>query len=221
MSDFIFMLTRNDVTVPDARAIYAEVKGWGITHVGCKDVGLPPEELRGLIEDIRKAGHYSYLEVVSESEASMLASARLAVEMRPDHLIGGTLIEPIREILGDTGIRFFPYVGEITGHPCVLRGSIREIVEDARRAESAHVEGINLLAYRYDNDVRALIRAVRGAASVPLICAGSINSVAKVREVTELGVNAFTIGTAVLDRRIVPGAPLVSQIETVLEASNG
>lgn len=221
MSDFIFMLTRHDVTVPDARAIYASVQDSGIAHVGCKDIGLPPEELRALVEDIRNAGHRSYLEVVSESEKLTLASAHLAVELRPDYLIGGTLIEPVRKILEGTGIRFFPYVGEIVGHPCVLRGSIRAIADNARRAEAARVDGINLLAYRYDRDVPDLIRAVLSATSLPVICAGSVNSVARVRELAELGVDAFTVGTAALDREIVPGAPLAGQIEAVLEASNG
>jgi len=221
MSDFIFMLTRNDVTVPDARAIYASVKDSGIAHVGCKDLGLPREELRALVEDIRNAGHRSYVEVVSESEKSTLASAHLAVELRPDYLIGGTLIEPVRKILDGTGIRFFPYVGEIVGHPCLLRGSIRAIADNARRAEAARVDGINLLAYRYDRDVPDLIRAVLSATSLPVICAGSVNSVARVRELAKLGVDAFTVGTAALDHEIVPGAPLAGQIEAVLEASNG
>jgi len=221
MSDFIFMLTRNDLTVHDARAIYASVKNSGIGHVGCKDLGVLPEELRALLEDIRRMDHRSYLEVVSESEESTLASARLAVELQPDYLIGGTVIESVRQILDGTGIRFFPYIGEVVGHPCALRGSIPAIADDARRAEAAGVDGINLLAYRYDGDVRALIRAVLSATSLPVICAGSVNSIARVRELTELGVDAFTVGTAALDRQIVPPAPLVGQIEAVLEASNG
>jgi len=45
MSEFIFMLTRDDVTLADARAVYAEIADSGVTHVGCKDVGLPREEL--------------------------------------------------------------------------------------------------------------------------------------------------------------------------------
>jgi len=74
----------------------------------------------------------------------------VAAEVKPDYLIGGTLIEPVQEILAGTGIRFFPYVSQIVGHPCLLRGSIEEIVADTERAAALGVDGINLLAYRYD-----------------------------------------------------------------------
>ena len=74
MSEFIFMLTRDDVTLPDARAVYAEIAGSGVTHVGCKDVGLPREELALFMDEIRANGHTSYLEVVAETTASTSAS---------------------------------------------------------------------------------------------------------------------------------------------------
>ena len=45
MIEFIFMLTRDDVTLPDAREVYASIADTGVRHVGCKDVGLPTEEL--------------------------------------------------------------------------------------------------------------------------------------------------------------------------------
>ena len=51
--EFIFMLTRDDETLADAREVYASVAATGVRHVGCKDVGLPPEELRGLLADIQ------------------------------------------------------------------------------------------------------------------------------------------------------------------------
>src|SRR5215212_966226 len=140
------MLTRDDVTLPDARDVYASIAGSGVRHVGCKDVGLPEDELAALMDDIRFNGAETYLEVVSETEEATLASARAAARIRPDHLIGGTLIEPVQEILAGTGVRFFPYVGRIVGHPCLLRGSIEEIVADTRRATELGVDGINLLA---------------------------------------------------------------------------
>ena len=219
MSEFIFMLTRNDTTLADARDVYASIADTGVRHVGCKDVGLPREELRELMADIRGHGHVSYLEVVAETEQDTLQSARVAADVRPDYLIGGTLIEPVQQIIEGTGIRFFPYVGEIVGHPCLLRGSIDAIAEDARRAEAAGVDGINLLAYRYDGDVPALVRAVSEATSLPIIAAGSVDSVARIRELDDLGVWAFTIGTAALDGKLEGDTDLQSQLRTALGAA--
>jgi len=219
MIEFIFMLTRDDVTLKDAREVYASVAGTGIRHVGCKDVGLTTEELEGLMDDIRSHGHETWIEVVSETEEATLASARAAAEIRPDHLIGGTLIEPVQEILAGTGVRFWPYVGQIVGHPCLLRGSIEGIVADTRRAATLGVDGINLLAYRYDGDVEALVRAVVAATDLPVICAGSVDSVDRIRTLDACGAWGFTIGTAALDGALVDGAPLSGQLQAALEAA--
>ena len=219
MIEFIFMLTRDDVTLSDAREVYASVAGTGLRHVGCKDVGLPREELAALMDDIRSHGHETWIEVVSETEEDTLQSARAAAEIRPDHLIGGTLIEPVQEILAGTGVKFWPYVGQIVGHPCLLRGTIEEIVEDTRRAASSGVDGINLLAYRYDGDVEALTRAVVHATELPVICAGSVDSAERIRALDAAGAWAFTIGTAALDGKLVDGVPLRGQLLAALEAA--
>ena len=221
MTEFIFMLTRDDQTVNDARQIYESVLDTGVTHVGCKDVGLPRAELAALMQDIRAAGHTSYLEVVSETEEATLQSARVAAEVGPDYLIGGTLIEPVQEIIAGTGIRFFPYIGQIIGHPCLLRGSIEEITQDAVRVHERGVDGINLLAYRHDGDVDQLVEAVTGATPLPVIAAGSVDSAARIQALGERGVWAFTVGTAALDGVLVPGAPLSDQLRFILDAAAG
>src|SRR3954469_22181733 len=232
MIEFIFMLTRDDVTLTDAREVYASVAGTGLRHVGCKDVGLPTEELKALMDDIRSNGHETWIEVVSETEEDTLASARAAAEIRPDHLIGGTLIEPVMEILegtersGDEAsgrgrVKFWPYVGQIVGHPCLLRGSIEEIVADTERAASRGVDGINLLAYRYDGDVEALTRAVVGASALPVICAGSVDSTERIRALEACGAWAFTIGTAALDGALVEGAPLSGRLQAAIDGAAG
>ena len=219
--EFIFMLTRNDETLADAREIYASVATAGVRHFGCKDVGLPRKELEALLSDIENNGHTSYLEVVSESDEATLASARAAAEIQPDYLIGGTLIEPVQEIIAGTGIKFFPYVGRVVGHPCLLRGSIQEIADDARRAEALGLDGVNLLAYRYDGDVEALVDAVVSNTSLPVIAAGSVDSVERIRALARNGVWAFTIGTAALDGVLLPEEPLQAQLELALEAAAG
>ncbi len=182
-------------------------------------MGLPRDELSALMDDIRRNGHTTHLEVVSETPEDTLTSARAAAEIGPDYLIGGTLIEPVQEIIAGTGIKFFPYVGQIVGHPCLLRGSIEEIAEDARRAESLGVDGINLLAYRYDKDVDALVEAVVGATSLPVIAAGSVDSPARIQALAERGVWAFTIGTAALDGVLVEGGSLDDQLRCALDAA--
>jgi len=217
--EFIFMLTRNDETLADARDVYASVAAAGVRHFGCKDVGLPRAELEALLLDIKDSGHTSYLEVVSESDEGTLTSARAAAEIGPDYLIGGTLIEPVQEIIAGTGIKFFPYVGRVVGHPCLLRGAIEEIADDARLVEAIGVDGVNLLAYCYDGDVEALVDSVVSATSLPVIAAGSVDSVERIRALADRGVWGFTIGTAALDGVLLPAKLLQAQLELALEAA--
>jgi len=221
VSEFIFMLTRDDKTVSDARAIYESIADTGVRHVGCKDLGLARDELSALIDDIRSKGHTSYLEVVSETEEATLESARVAPEIGPDYLIGGTLIEPVQQILEGTAIRFFPYVGQIIDHPCLLRGTIEDIAIDTRAAALLGVDGINLLAYRYDGDVDELVESVVQATALPVIAAGSVDSVERIAALSERGIWGFTVGTAALDGKFAPGQPLTAQLEAILNAADG
>ena len=88
--DFIFMLTHTDRTIPDAQERLEEALEAGVRHIGFKDVGLPFARLRRLADAIRAAGATLYLEVVSLDASSEEASARAAVELGVDVLMGGT-----------------------------------------------------------------------------------------------------------------------------------
>lgn len=214
---FVFMLTRDDRTVPEARGLIPEIRASGVRHVGAKDIGLPVTELQVLFGDLRNAGFTTYLEVVADSSEAMLKSAQNALDLRPDYVVGGTEVEGMAGLLAGSGIKFFPYVGRVVDHPSLLRGTIAEIVANAQSVEAAGVDGINLLAYRYDGEVISLIEAVTRAVHIPVLCAGSIDSEARVRVIHRLGVWGFTAGTAVLNRAFVPGSSVGSQLRRVLE----
>jgi imidazole glycerol phosphate synthase subunit HisF len=128
----------------------------------------------------------------------------------------GTYPNQTLPLVKGTGIKYFPYIGKIVGHPCLLRGTIKGIVEDGNRVEDMGVDGINLLAYRYDGDVGKLIPSVQKAVKIPLIVAGSINSFERVREMVKLDVWAFTIGAAILEKKFIADGTLSDQIQAVL-----
>jgi hypothetical protein len=52
-----------------------------------------------------------------------------------------------------------------------------------------------------------------------VICAGSVDSVDRIRALAACGEWGFTIGTAALDRALVDGAPLSGQLQAALEAA--
>lgn len=197
--DFILMLTADDRTVPDARARLQEALQGGVRHIGFKDVGLPFADLKGLADEIRSAGGRSYLEVVSLDRYSEIASARAAIDLDVDCLLGGTRAEEVTQITRHHPLRYYPFPGRITGHPSVLEGPAAQIVDSARRlAELEHVHGLDLLAYRFQGDVPDLMAQVCAAVDVPVIMAGSIDSDARVLATAQAGAAGFTVGTAAL-----------------------
>ena len=115
--DFIFMLTRQDRTITDCLAILDLILPLKLRHIGFKDVGVDKKTLATLAERIRKSGATTYMEVVSTSPADALNSARVAVELGIDRLLGGTDVVRVQEILGDRKIGYYPFCGFPTGHP--------------------------------------------------------------------------------------------------------
>lgn len=220
--DFILMLTAEDRTVRDARTRLDEALEGGVRHIGFKDVGLPVAELEALARTIRDAGGRSYLEVVSLDEESELASARAAIALDVDCLLGGTRAAAVTEITRFHPIRYYPFPGRITGHPSVLAGTASAIVESARQlAALEHVHGLDLLAYRFDGDVSALVAAVCSAVRKPVIVAGSIDREDRVLAVAEAGASGFTVGTAALSGAFPAREPgFAGQVRTILEITS-
>lgn len=198
---FIFMLTRDDKTVPDAADHLETALSLGVRHIGFKDIGMPIDALRALNARIKSRGATSYLEVVSLDRDSEIASAQAAREIGVDVLLGGTRVDDVLPILSGSKVEYFPFPGRITGHPSILEGSVEDIAESAKAlAARDGVHGLDLLAYRADIiDIPELISAVCEAAGKPVIVAGSIADRARIASVKEAGAHGFTIGTAALD----------------------
>lgn len=216
MTEFIFMETYNDMTRADAIPIYKEIRKTKVKCIGFKDIGLPITKLKELHAMMKKDGRTTFLEVVSASEKDTVQSTKVALELGVDYLIGGTYIDATLPLIKNTTIKYFPYVGKIVDHPCKLRGSIDEIVNDTKKVKAKGIPGINLLAYRYNGDVDQLIEKV-SAIGLPMIVAGSIDSYGRVSKMREMDIWAFTIGGAIFDKKFVGNGSLADNINAVLK----
>lgn len=198
--NFIFMLTRHDRTVADAKQHLTTAIKAGIKHIGFKDIGLPIEDLKALNKLIKASGATSYIEVVSLDTDSEVASAKAAVEIGVDYLLGGTSVEHVLPLLKDSDIQYYPFPGRIEGHPSNLMGSIEDIVQSAiSLTQHEGVHGLDLLAYRSSESVPELMAAVTSAINKPVIMAGSITGPERIIAAYEANAAGFTIGTAALD----------------------
>jgi pyridoxal biosynthesis lyase PdxS len=216
MSHFIFMLTKNDQTVTNARQVYRDISRCGLKYIGFKDIGLPLAELKLLVQDIRQDGCQVLLEVVSNTPESELLSIEAAIELKVNYLLGGRHAKEALRLLKGREIQYFPFAGHTIGHPTQLTGTIQEIVEDARELCAMDgVHGLDLLAYRAQGDVPELARQVVQAVKKPVIAAGSIDRPERVQAMRAAGMWAFTVGSALFDG-LFPANTMKAQVESVL-----
>lgn len=204
--DFIFMLTRDDRTVEDCLDLCEIIRPLGLKHIGFKDIGVEFATLRRLTRQIRELGASTYMEVVSTTLAACLASARIAVELGVDNLLGGTQIDATLDLICGSGIRYYPFPGSPVGHPTRLGGTAAEVETQCREFVTKGCAGADLLAYRATDDdpLRLVDAARRGLGSGRLIVAGSIDSTARIVNIARSGADACTVGSAVFNGTYSP-----------------
>jgi 2,4-dienoyl-CoA reductase-like NADH-dependent reductase (Old Yellow Enzyme family) len=186
--------------------------------VGFKDIGLPLDRLLDLAAAIKAAGATLYLEVVSLDEESERRSAQAAVDLGVDILMGGTRPNVILPVIAGKNIRYYPFPGKIVGHPSKLEGTIETIMESALQLTAIEgVNGLDLLAYRFDGDVEALMTRVCEAVDKPVVIAGSIDSPQRMAAVVRSGAAGFTIGTAAFNGAFSGSSNLRLEIETEID----
>jgi len=220
--DFVFMLTRSDRTVSDCLDVLDDIRSVGLTHIGFKDVGVPPDVLAELTRRIRQLGATSYMEVVSTSAEACLRSARVGREIGVDRLLGGTQVEEVLAILAGSATQYLPFPGRPFDHPTKLAGSPQVVEEDCRRFRALGCAGVDLLAYRAtEADPVELVRAARrGLEGGILLVAGSVARPDQVRALAAAGADAFTVGSACFDGSFSPYVgSLRSQLSAVLDAT--
>ncbi len=214
------MLTRQDQTVSDCLKVMTEIQPVGLQHIGFKDIGAELETLRVLNRMIKGTGATSYMEVVATTAEAALNSARIAVEIGVDRLLGGTQVAAILDILHGSGIGYYPFPGRPQGHPTLLGGSPAEVEADCRRFLAQGCAGVDLLAYRAtEADPLELVKAARRGLGpqAALICAGAVDSPARIAALRDAGCDAFTIGSAAFDGSFSPRkGSLQSQLQDIL-----
>jgi hypothetical protein len=217
---FVFMLTRDDATVPEAADIARRLAPLDIPVVGFKDVGLPPERLKEVVAVLRDQGRDIALEVVDPDPDAELRAIELGLELGVDLLLGGTHPEKALERIGTADVRYCPFPGTVVGHPSVLEGTHEEIVAHALGlAAHDRVWGLDLLAYRFGGDADTLMRDTVAAVAKPVIVAGSVADADRIHTIAAAGAWGFTVGSAAFEGRFVPGAGLIDQLHAVIEAT--
>lgn len=211
----IVMLTHNDQTVENARHIFQSCKNSKAQYWGFKEKPLPISEMKELFAEMKACGKTTFLEVVEYDEESGLEGARIAKECGCDILMGTVFFDSINQFCKENNMKYMPFVGEITGRPSVLEGSIDNMIAQAKECLAKGVYGFDLLGYRYTGNPVELNNAFVEAIQAPVCLAGSIDSYQRLDEVLETNPWAFTIGSAFFEEKF--GSTFSEQINNVCD----
>lgn len=192
----VVMLTFNDETVSNAYELFDQCKDSKAEYWGFKEKPLPFEQMKQLYAYMKKCGKKTVLEVVEYTEKECLEGAQMAVECGCDMLMGTVFFDSVNELCKKHGLRYCPFVGELSERPTVMNGDVEKMIADAKEYLSKGAYGIDLLGYRYTGDAAKLIERFVSEVDAPVCVAGSINTYERLDEIKRIRPRAFTIGSA-------------------------
>lgn len=213
--ELIVMLTHDDLTVENAYQVFEDCRDTKALYWGFKEQPLPLAEMQRIYARMKECGKRTVLEVVAYTEAEGLEGAQMAAACGCDVLMGTCLYESILRFCEDHGIRYMPFVGQITGRPSILQGSVESMLAEAEALKGCGASGIDLLGYRYDADAQELIAQIVAASALPVCVAGSIDSVERLQFIKDVQPWAFTIGSAFFEHKF--GTSIAEQINKVCD----
>ena len=219
--ELIVMLTHNDKTVENAIEVFEGAKDSKAKFWGFKEVGIPEDQMIDLVKRMKAAGKTTFLEVVDYTEEGCIAGAKCCVRCGFDVLMGTMYFDSVKEIAEKAGIKYMPFVGQISGRPSVLEGTIQGMIDEANNlVDTKGIKGFDLLGYRYTGDAVKLnsefVKNVRG----DVCLAGSVASFQRLDEVKATGAWAFTIGGAFFENKFGADKTFGEQIDIVVDYMN-
>ena len=218
--ELIVMLTHNDRTVENAIEVFESAKDAPATYWGFKEVGLPEDQMKILVENMKAAGKITCLEVVAYTEEDCLEGARIGVRCGFDILMGTLYFDSVKAVADQAGMKYMPFVGKISGRPSVLDGTIEGMIAEANGlVETKGVVGFDLLGYRFTGDAIKLNSEFVKNVKAPVCLAGSVASFQRLDEVKATGAWAYTIGGAFFDKKFAD-ASFGEQIKIVVDYMN-
>ena len=211
----IVMLTFNDVTVENAKEVFDECKDLPVENWGFKNVGLPKDQMKALVDDMKAAGKKTYLEVVTYDEPSCMEAAKLAVELGFDVLMGTVYYDAVGAYLKEHNLLYSPFVGKVSGSPSILEGTNEEIIQNAKDLMAKGITAFDILAYRHVVDGEKLAREFCEAVDARITIAGSIDDFGRIDTMFDIGPAAFTMGSALFKKNFVKDGTFRENLKAV------
>ncbi|MBQ6262688.1 MAG: hypothetical protein IJK58_04155 [Clostridia bacterium] len=219
--ELVVMLTHNDQTVPDAVEVFEAAKNSKAKFWGFKEIGLPEEKMKILVDKMKAAGKTTFLEVVDYTEEGCVEGAKIGARCGFDILMGTLYFDSVKKVAEEAGMKYMPFVGELSGRPSILGGTIEGMIKEANDlVDNKGIKGFDLLGYRFTGDAVKLNEEFVKQVRADVCLAGSVSSFQRLDEVKATGAWAFTIGGAFFENKFGEGLSFGEQIDVVVDYMN-
>ena len=219
--ELVVMLTHNDQTVPDAIEVFEAAKDSKAKFWGFKEIGLPEDKMKILVDKMKAAGKTTFLEVVDYTEEGCVEGAKIGARCGFDILMGTLYFDSVKKVAEEAGMKYMPFVGELSGRPSILGGTIEGMIEEANDlVDNKGIKGFDLLGYRFTGDAVKLNEEFVKQVRADVCLAGSVSSFQRLDEVKATGAWAFTIGGAFFENKFGDGLSFGEQIDVVVDYMN-
>jgi hypothetical protein len=179
-----------------------------------------------LIKKKKEKGKTAILEVVNYDEPSCLDIVKTAAEYGIDQVMGTVYFPSIHSFLDKKNIPYKPFVGKVSGNPSILDGSPGEIIKEAKDLLRKGISGFDLLAYRYIENAangqaaeklaREFLKETDGLQAKTSI-SGGIRKFEQIKFVLDAAPWAFTIGSALFEKKFAPNGSFRDNLSVVLD----
>ena len=219
--ELVVMLTHNDQTVPNAIEVFEAAKDSKAKFWGFKEIGLPEEKMKILVDKMKAAGKTTFLEVVDYTEEGCVEGAKIGARCGFDILMGTLYFDSVKKVAEEAGMKYMPFVGELSGRPSILGGTIEGMIEEANDlVDNKGIKGFDLLGSRFTGDAVKLNEEFVKQVRADVCLAGSVSSFQRLDEVKATGAWAFTIGGAFFENKFGEGLSFGEQIDVVVDYMN-
>jgi len=146
-----------------------------------------------------------------------MAGAKVAKEFGFDYLMGTLFYDSVYQFIKENNIKYLPFCGKVSQSPSILEGTNREIIDEAKELLEKGVDGFDLLAYRHTIDGEKLAKEFCDEIDASTVIAGSIDSFARLDTMSEISPWAFTMGSALFNKRFVEEGTFLQNLSSVVE----
>ena len=210
--ELVAMTVWNRKTVPDAKKAFMDSRDLPVDGWGCKDVGIPEDEVKELLLLMGETGKRVTLELMKSTEEEFYQSAQLAYQCGVTAVVGGKFSKRVSDYCAEKGMEYYPFIRKNEGEL-----DLEKMAAETAFACESGATGVCVPFYGILAEPAPLIERIKKATDKPIISASSINSRERLQEMAEFEIPYLNIGSGFFAGDFVPGGSFRENLKRCIE----